>query len=387
MKKTIITLASLLLAGTLFAQSKPQTKRQESAGVNLSLWKNIATQRNDTVGRTILNIGLFSAMNRLTGVGVNAIGAVTKRDAVGLQVAGISHIVGGKVQGLQVAGITNVNGSQVQGISLSGLVNITAQQADGLTGAALVNIVGEDMRGASLGGLLNIVSKEASGVHVGGIALISERQKGLNVGGLVNVNSDRLQGVQIAGLGNITSHFQGAQIALCNVAVRARGLQIGLINYYKDNLDGFQIGLVNANPHTRLQLMAYGGTATLANVAVKFKNELFYTVLGMGFYPIEERTHFSASALYRAGLEYPIAPQWYISGDLGYQHIETFRNHHHGLPARLYSLQARVNLTYHFNNRWGLFVSGGYGGERHYGRNLTHSKGVIAEAGVVVLKL
>ena len=43
------------------------------------------------------------------------------------------------------------------------------------------------------------------------------------------------------------------------MAIRAKGLQIGLFNYYKEKLDGFQLGLVNANPQTKVQLMFFGG--------------------------------------------------------------------------------------------------------------------------------
>ncbi len=45
--------------------------------------------------------------------------------------------------------------------------------------------------------------------------------------------------------------LNGVQIALCNYATQARGLQIGLVNYYKEDMKGFQLGLVNANPDTR----------------------------------------------------------------------------------------------------------------------------------------
>ena len=72
---------SLLLAGTGYAQTgKRQPVRKGKAGVNLSLWKNLSTQRTDTVGSTFFNLGIFSAMNRLNGLGVTALGAVVGRD-------------------------------------------------------------------------------------------------------------------------------------------------------------------------------------------------------------------------------------------------------------------------------------------------------------------
>ena len=49
------------------------------SGINLSVWPGLSTQRLDTIrGNTLLNIGLNSRMNRLSGIGVNVLGATTK---------------------------------------------------------------------------------------------------------------------------------------------------------------------------------------------------------------------------------------------------------------------------------------------------------------------
>lgn len=79
--------------------------------------------------------------------------------------------------------------------------------------------------------------------------------------GLLNVVGGDMKGLQIAGLGNITGGTSaGVQLSPLNVAVRAKGLQIGLVNYYKEKLDGFQLGLVNANPDTKVQMMFSAAT-------------------------------------------------------------------------------------------------------------------------------
>ena len=98
---------------------------KKKTGINLSLWKNLSTQRTDTVGSTFFNLGIFSAMNRLNGLGVNVLGAVTGRDMNGIQISGISNMVGGSMRGVQVAGITNINGNNLSGLSVSGLVGIS----------------------------------------------------------------------------------------------------------------------------------------------------------------------------------------------------------------------------------------------------------------------
>lgn len=389
---------------------KPATTRRRRAprtdhgptGINLSLWKNIATQRTDTVGTTCLNLGVSSMMNRLDGFGLNILGSIIGRDANGVQIAGLSNIVGGSMNGVQIAGISNVNGDNLTGLSLSGLVGITGNNARGAIISGLTSISGENNSGLTIGGLLNISGANAAGFHFGGLANIAGGDfKGVSASGLLNVVGEDMNGVQLAGLGNITAGdvtgiqisglgnvvggtAKGVQLSPANVAIHAKGLQIGLFNYYKKSLDGFQLGLVNANPHTKVQMMIFGGNATKLNVGARFKNKLFYTILGGGTHYLDFGDKFSAALFYRAGLELPLYKQLFISGDLGYQHIETFKNKDYGIPARLYALQARVNLEYRLTERLGVFLTGGYGGSRYYTRGATYDKGVIVEGGLVI---
>lgn len=389
----------LLIAGEVVAQSK-----HRSAGINLSLWKNIATQRTDSTGSTWLNVGVCSSMNRLNGWGANVLGATVGREMNGVQVGGIFNRVGGSMHGIQIAGITNINGDNLSGISLSGLVGITGNRARGVIMSGLANITGDRSSGLVIGGLLNLTGGESAGVQAGGLANISGGDhRGLAIGGLLGVAGENLRGIQLAGLGNIVAQemkgiqiagignvaggaLHGMQLAPFNVAIRAKGLQIGLVNYYKESLEGFQLGLVNANPQTRVQLMLFGGNSTKLNIAARFKNERYYTLLGIGTHYFDFSDKFSASAFYRAGVAFPLGKRFSISGDMGYQHIETCKNKDYGLPARLYSLQLRANLEYRPVDCFGLFATGGYGWDRYYDRNACFDKGTIVEGGVVLFR-
>ena len=330
-KKTILTAAILMAAVSLPAQNK-------SAGINISIWKDICTQPHDSTQTTYINIGLLSTMNRLNGVGINALGSVVHGDMNGVQITGLANLAGGTMRGVQLAGISNISGDNTVGLSAAGLVNITGQSFGGLMASGLLNVVGEHMNG-----------------------------------------------LQIAGIANITaSKLNGVQVALCNYATKTRGLQIGLVNYYKEDMKGFQLGLVNANPDTKVQMMVYGGNATPANIGVRFKNQLFYTILGVGSMYQGLNDKFSASASYRAGLSFPLYKGLSISGDLGYQHIEAFDNKDEVIPKRLYALQARANLEYQFTKKFGIFATGGYGVTRFYNKSSNYDKGAIIEAGIVL---
>ena len=398
----LLTLLSLLMAGTLFAQNKETVSAQKRPGINLSLWKGISTQRPDTTGSTFLNVGIFSSMNRLAGVGINIIGAVARTDVNGIQLSGLSNITGGSLRGVQVAGIANINGNDLAGVSLSGLTGIAGNNAYGVMASGLATITGNNTRGLLAGGLLNVSGEQATGFHLAGLAditgedfkgisitgllgLAGENLTGVQLSGLANIAAGNATGIQLGGLGNVTGGtLHGMQLGAANMAVRARGLQIGLFNYYKESLDGFQLGLINANPNTRVQLMLFGGNATKLNIGARFKNRLFYTIVGGGTHYLDFSDKFSAALFYRAGLALPAWGRWTLSGDLGYQHIETFKNKNFGLPPRLYALQARINLECQLTDRFALFASGGYGGSRYYTRNATFDKGALVEGGIIL---
>lgn len=368
-----------IVTGIVSAQNK-------SAGINLSVWKGISTQPADSTQTTYFNLGLLSTMNRLNGVGFNAFGSVIGGNMNGIQFSGLANMVGGSMRGVQLSGISNINGNNMVGLSATGLVNIAGNQSKGVLLSGMTSISGDNTSGVMASGIMNISGDGASGVHLAGLANITGATfNGVTAGGLLNVIGEHLNGVQISGLANIVvSRMNGVQIGLGNYATKAKGVQIGLVNYYKNEMKGFQLGLVNANPDTRVQMMIFGGNATKINIGARFKNKLFYTIIGAGTHYLDFSDKFSAALFYRGGIWLPLCKDLTISGDLGYQHIETFKNKDYGIPARLYGLQARLNLEYQITKKFGIFASGGYGGSRYYNKDITYDKGVIAEAGIVL---
>lgn len=379
MKKLILTAAVLMAAVCLPAQNK-------WGGINLSLWKNVSTQPLDSTQSSYFNLGVLTNMYRLNGLGINILGGTTQKNVSGVQLSGISNMAGGSMYGVQLSGISNISGDNMTGISAAGLVAITGDNVKGAVFSGMTSISGDNTTGLMASGIMNITGDVAAGVQLSGLTNITGSSfKGVMASGLLNITGDAMNGLQLSGLSNIAGEqLNGVQIGLTNIAVKANGLQIGLVNYYKDEMKGFQLGLVNANPNTKVQMMLFGGNATKVNVGARFKNELFYTILGGGTHYLDFSDEFSASFFYRAGLELPLCKRLSISGDLGYQHIETFKNKDYGIPARLYALQARINLEYRLAKKFGIFATGGYGGSRYYNKAQTYDKGVIVEAGVVL---
>ncbi len=376
--KSILTATLLLVAVSVSAQWK-------KAGINLSIAQKQGISTLDSAQTTLFNIGLYSAMNKLNGFSVNPLVGVTYNGMNGVQISGLGSANKGTANGVQINGITGINYGGFNGLSVSGLVNISSQQSDGVVISGLANICDYNS-GLLLGGLINFSNSDINGVQIAGMANITGKTaNGLMVAGLLNLAGSDLNGVQISPLGNIAGNkMNGVQIGIANYATHGKGLQLGLFNYYREDYKGLQLGLINANPETRYQLMIYGGNKSKFNVGVRFKNELFYTILSTGAYYFNLNDKYSATFAYRAGLSLPIFKKLSISGDIGYEHIEGFKNKHKKLPAHLYSLQERINLEYHVMPYFSIFATGGYFVNRYYNKNANYDKGAIIEAGIIL---
>ena len=79
-------------------QAGKQSAYKEKPVSTFPFGKNLSTQRTDTVGSTFFNLGIFSAMNRLNGLGVNVLGAVTGKDMNEFKSRYI-NMVGGSIRG------------------------------------------------------------------------------------------------------------------------------------------------------------------------------------------------------------------------------------------------------------------------------------------------
>ena len=405
--KFLTTAALSLAAVVVFGQNK-------SAGINLSLWNKISTQPINPAQQTYFNLGIVSAQNKLNGFSFNLLSNQVDGGSNGVQIVGLANVVGEKSTGLQAAGLANVIGEYSNGMTLAGLANIVGESQHGVSIAGLVNLIGIDSKGLSISGLGNAIGYNSIGVSIGGVFnIIGDDMKGLALAGLINI-ADKTYGLSASGLINIsentyglsfapaninsndyyglqtgianinTNRFYGLQAGLMNISIAHKGLQLGLINYYNESLRGFQLGLVNLNPDTKVSILAYGGNRTKLNIAARFKNRMFYNIIGVGSPYLKFSDKFSGTINYRAGIYFPLVKNLEISGDLGYQHINTFSNKdkEKGIAKRMYGLQARVNLEYLLTSKWSVIATGGYETTRWYSKSKTYRKGALVEGGI-----
>ena len=295
------------------------------------------------------NVSLFCSPDTLRGAQIGAFSSVVRQQMRGVSLAGIINSVGDDMRGVQVSGVSNV----VKG-------------GNGVQLSLFNNVSSSPFRGVQLSGLSNVSMGMKRGLQIAA----------------ANVSSSYMRGMQLGGY-NYADTLNGSQIGLFNVCLNhPRGVQIGVINYSRDTV-AHKIGLVNVNPKTRIDYMFYGGSATKANLAVRFRNRSTYNILGIGthYFGLDEK--FSGALFYRISQYFQLSPKFSLSGDLGFYHVESFQEHSQDKPERLYSLQARINADYQLGRYTSVFASVGYG-DTHYYHGGRYRRRAIVEAGLAV---
>lgn len=295
------------------------------------------------------NVSLFCSPDTLRGAQIGAFSSVVRQQMRGVSLAGIINSVGDDMRGVQVSGVSNV----VKG-------------GNGVQLSLFNNVSSSPFRGVQLSGLSNVSMGMKRGLQIAA----------------ANVSSSYMRGLQLGGY-NYADTLNGSQVGLLNVCLsHPRGVQIGVINYSRDTV-AHKIGLVNVNPKTRIDYMFYGGSATKANLAVRFRNRSTYNILGIGthYFGLDEK--FSGALFYRIGQYFQLSPKFSLSGDLGFYHVESFQEHSQDKPERLYSLQARINADYQLGRYTSAFASVGYG-DTHYYHGGRYRRRAIVEAGLAV---
>ena len=229
------------------------------------------------------NLALFGAVDTLRGV----------------QIGAFSSVVRNQMRGVNIAGVMNAGGKDMRGVQISGVTNVLTK-GNGLQLSLFSNMSATPFRGIQFTGLSNVSMGMKRGIQVAAS----------------NVCSSNMRGVQLGGY-NYADTLSGSQFGLVNVCVsHPRGVQFGIINYSRDTV-AHKIGLVNVNPKTRIDLMAFGGSANKMNVAVRFRNRSTYNIIGVGthYFGLDER--FSGALFYRIGQYFQLSPRFSLSGDLG----------------------------------------------------------------------
>ena len=191
-----------------------------------------------------LNIGVWDlhkpSIGRMTGIDVGLSNRVT--EGRGLSLAAFGTEGEDSLRGIYAAGLATVSGSDIHGLGLGGLAVVAGAGLDGIHAGGLAVVSGADQRGLGLGGLALVSGGAQSGIRAGGLAVVSGAgQSGLSLAGLACVSGADLSGIALSGLATVVGgHVDGLAGALA--ATRTRGLNGVALSAY-NRVDGRQTGL------------------------------------------------------------------------------------------------------------------------------------------------
>jgi len=321
---------------------------------------------------------------------VCALPAVAQQHADSVRIADLS--VGGRgvsvglagnrqsVKGLQMNLLTSAAGS-LRGVQMSALVGV-ARWCKGVQWAGLSSLA-DTLSGFQFSSMNNVALSPFRGFQIAGVTNMAMGvERGLQFSA-ANISASYMRGAQV-GFYNYSDTLNGSQVGLVNVALsHPRGWQVGVVNITRDTV-AHKLGLVNLNPKTRIDVMLYGGSASKANAAVRFRNRSTYNIIGIGTHYMGLDERFSGALFYRIGQYFQVSPKLSLSGDVGFYHIETFQQNSSSKPERLHSFQLHANADWQLTPLLGIYGSVGYGDTHYYSHNELYRKGFVAHLGLTL---
>jgi hypothetical protein len=244
-----VTLSLTLLVSSIASAQIKKKIREYERTFQFSLFPGISTNgisSGSYYNSFSLNLfGGLSAGNRILEIGV--ITNATMKSSTGLHFAGLANIFGtnafinltqSEERTLIIKEDFEVNS---RGVMVAGFLNYILNNASGILVSGGANVVGDDFKGLQVAGLGNSAGGTMAGFQLAGLYNLSEESVGgFQISALFNYTNEQLSGVQISVI-NKARTIKGGK---SSPPTRARGLQIGLVNFSKA-MDGVQIGLIN----------------------------------------------------------------------------------------------------------------------------------------------
>jgi hypothetical protein len=190
---------------------------------------------NDMIGINIGGLGMGAGKN-LRGINIGGLGAGAGEDIIGVNIGGLGIGASRNAQGINIGGLGAGAGQDMIGINIGGLGLGAGRRLAGINISGFGAGAGQRLTGLTICGFA-AGSTEVLGLTIGGFAVGGEFLKGIHLaGGMVHV----VRGGQMVGFAaSPFNYFRGSQnglaIGIVNYAFRVKGVQIGLINFVRDN--------------------------------------------------------------------------------------------------------------------------------------------------------
>lgn len=262
----------------------------------------------------------------------------------------------GGVNGFELGSLLNYNSASVSGFQIAGLCNINRGTLNGFQSAGLLNL-NQGSKGAVLSGLGNLNLGELEGFNMAGLFNMTNNGRGASIAGLCNLSLKDFQGLQLSGILNSAQEMEGFQIGLINRSASLGntdkpGLQVGLINIIDSSSQGYSMGLINVINNGYYAFELSSNEMLYSLLQFKMGVEKLYSFLSVGYGPFDYDNTlglgFGLGSLYNWNQKHGIALE------IGLQNLrEDFQSE----SEHSYWSNARINYQYHITNHWSL--SGG----------------------------
>jgi len=241
--------------------------------------------------------GLATGGNNVYGVNIAGLATGAGENIAGINIGGLAVGSGNNVYGINIGGLAVGSGNNVAGLNISAMAVGAGNNVSGITVGVLAAGAGSKMKGFNLGGLAIGAGEDLIGINIGGLAVgAGEKVLGLNMSVIAVGAGETLAGINIAGIAlgapkvkgfslaaavggsqvtgviiapvyftvrgsgfddldnepimtglsiSAFNHIQGIQkgvtIGIFNYAHKVKGIQIGLLNYNRNNPKGLRL--------------------------------------------------------------------------------------------------------------------------------------------------
>jgi hypothetical protein len=188
----------------------------------------------------------------ITGIGCGLLGVGSGGNVKGILIGGLGAGVSGNLTGFTLGLLGTGAGENITGVTIGGIGAGAGENITGITVGGIGAGAGENVTGIAIGGIGAGAGVELRGITVGGLGAGAPSVKGLTLS-LGTARGQKVQGVTVAGLwfkvnddglmkGLSISAFNqikgvqnGISFGIFNWAWHLNGVQLGLINYVRDN--------------------------------------------------------------------------------------------------------------------------------------------------------
>lgn len=206
-------------------------------------------------GLLVGGLGAGSGKN-ISGIALAGLGLGSGKDLSGIMLAGLGLGAGRNLKGFAFAGLGAGSGRNVEGILIAGLGAGAGKNITGLSVALLGVGAGKTIKGITIAGLGAGAGEQLQGLSIAGAVgapKVSGLAAGLAVGGrdftgaalapayFRIIKNGLLKGVSVSAFNHIQGEQRGLSIGLFNFAEFLNGIQIGVLNYAKNNPKGLKL--------------------------------------------------------------------------------------------------------------------------------------------------